>query len=112
MNQDNRLVIIAKYREELGEKIVIGGFYPELCLFICSLKKWERVRRDTKAIVFGAREVDKYGRIEIPERLRRFANLKKEVFLVGCGDYIEIWDGKRWEVKCKENAESSEGEQY
>ena len=42
-------------------------------------------------------EVDKQGRILIPSVLREFADLDKEVVLVGVGGRIEIWSKERWE---------------
>ena len=42
-------------------------------------------------------EIDKQGRILIPQVLRNFAKLNKDVLLVGVGTKIEIWDKDIWE---------------
>ena len=42
-------------------------------------------------------EVDKMGRILVPQSLRAFAELDKDVVLAGVGHRIEIWSKERWE---------------
>ena len=42
-------------------------------------------------------DVDRTGRILIPERLLAFAGLKHEVFLIGVRDHLELWDAQRWQ---------------
>ena len=41
-------------------------------------------------------EVDKQGRILLPQILRDFAGIEKEAVLVGVGSRIEIWSRERW----------------
>ena len=41
-------------------------------------------------------EVDKSGRVMIPEYLRRYAGLSKDVVVTGLYDRLEIWDEKAW----------------
>ena len=41
-------------------------------------------------------EVDKQGRILLPNKLREYAQLIKDVALIGVGDRIEIWNQERW----------------
>ena len=43
-------------------------------------------------------EVDRQGRVRIPVELATLAGLTKEIFLVGVGDHLEIWDRDRWSV--------------
>ncbi|MCH2657393.1 MAG: cell division/cell wall cluster transcriptional repressor MraZ [Dehalococcoidia bacterium] len=42
-------------------------------------------------------ELDKQGRILIPQILRESGSLENRCTLVGCGDYVEIWDPNLWE---------------
>lgn len=42
-------------------------------------------------------EVDKQGRILLPQVLREFADLQKDVVLVGVLSRIEIWSKDRWQ---------------
>src|ERR1700682_5764186 len=41
-------------------------------------------------------DVDRTGRILVPERLLQFAGLKHEVVLIGVRDHLELWDAERW----------------
>ena len=58
----------------------------------------EEARKFRRVFFSSAAEVvpDKAGRILIPDHLREFAGLKKEVVLMGAGDRIEIWDAEEW----------------
>ena len=42
-------------------------------------------------------DLDRQGRVILPQPLRRCANLHDEVVLVGGGDYVEMWDRQQWE---------------
>ncbi|HIU88396.1 MAG TPA: division/cell wall cluster transcriptional repressor MraZ [Candidatus Avilachnospira avistercoris] len=108
-----RLIIPAKFREELGDSFVVTRGLGS-CLSIYPEAAWERMiekvrelpvtdkrGRDFKRyIVSGAAdcELDKMGRILLPQPLRNFAGLNKEVVLVGQIDFIEIWDRDKWDV--------------
>ena len=41
-------------------------------------------------------ELDRQGRILIPDRLAERVELKNEVLLVGVYDHIQLWDPQRW----------------
>jgi len=41
-------------------------------------------------------EIDKAGRIPIPQTMREFAGLSKECIVLGQGEYIEIWDDEHY----------------
>lgn len=43
-------------------------------------------------------DVDGQGRIRIPDRLKKSAQLEKEVVLLGVNDHLELWDAGRWET--------------
>ncbi|HEV3202952.1 MAG TPA: division/cell wall cluster transcriptional repressor MraZ, partial [Gemmataceae bacterium] len=49
-------------------------------------------------------DVDRAGRVLIPERLIGFAGLKHEVVLIGVRDHLEIWDAERWQAYLAQNA--------
>ena len=42
-------------------------------------------------------EVDKQGRINIPQVLREYAGIKKDVVIVGVSTRAEIWDSSNWD---------------
>ena len=108
-----RLALPAKFRKELGRKVIITrGF--ENCLVVYTQEKWKRVmielenlstgraeaRKFTRAVLGGATEVslDKLGRILIPDYLKKYASLKKNVTVCGLSNKLEIWDSEKWEV--------------
>lgn len=51
-------------------------------------------------------EIDKQGRIRLPERLMEFAGIQQEVVLLGVNDRVEIWDRVRWDRFMAEHASS------
>lgn len=83
------------------------------CLFVYDNEEWQRfeeklrslpitnkeARQFVRFFLAGATEaeVDKQGRILIPNVLREFAGLAKDVVLVGVGSRIEIWGRERFE---------------
>ena len=107
-----RLIVPAKFREILGDNfIVTKGF--DGCLFVYPNDEWTRfeeklkslpltnknARQFTRFFLAGAAacEVDKQGRILLPQVLREFASLEKDVVLVGVASRIEIWSRERWD---------------
>ena len=49
-------------------------------------------------------DVDRSGRILIPDRLVQFAGLQHEVVLAGIRNHLELWEGIRWQNHLTENA--------
>ncbi len=106
-----RLIVPAKFREELGEAFVMTNG-NDGCLNIYTNEAWETFlgklqllpnNRDKREIVrkFVAQanmvELDKQGRILVPSALREHAGLEKDVVLAGVIDKIEVWDKDRWD---------------
>ncbi len=107
-----RVIVPSKLREGLGEKfIVTKGF--DKCLFVFSLEGWEKFLESLKGLPMsntdartfmrfffaGACEctVDKQGRILLPQNLREYGELEKEICVIGVATRVEIWDKKKWE---------------
>ena len=105
-----RIIIPAKYRNELGDTFVITKGLDG-CLFIYPSQEWidfadklmglsssQNTRRLQRQFLSKAMEVttDKQGRILIPGLLRESAGLEKDVVLVGVASRIEIWSKDRW----------------
>lgn len=107
-----RVIVPSKFRETLGEEFVVTKGLDG-CLFVYDNNEWavfeEKLKslpitnKDARAFVrfflSGAAsvEVDKQGRILLPGSLRDFAELQKDVVLIGVGSRIEIWSRERWE---------------
>jgi MraZ protein len=49
-------------------------------------------------------DVDRTGRILIPDRLAQFAGLQHEAVLIGVLDHLELWDAQRWQQYYDQNA--------
>lgn len=103
----------AKIRNSLGDSRAIITTGLDKCLYGFSLTDWNKIaeqelakplsseegRRIRHQIFAGALEIDldDQGRFVIPENLRRFAGLNKDLVVVGAGDHFEIWDKDEWE---------------
>ncbi len=109
-----RLSLPAKFRKELGKKIIITRGLDN-CLFIYQRAEWERTlslrfknmsvgQSDTRGfnrfIFAGAIDItiDSLGRILVPDFLKGFAGLKNKVVFIGVNDRVEIWDEDNWEI--------------
>lgn len=107
-----RVIVPSKFREALGEEFVVTKGLDG-CLFVYDNKEWNIFEEKLKSLpltnkdarqfarffLAGAAslEVDKQGRILLPGNLREFAELDKEVILIGVASRIEIWSKERWE---------------
>ena len=107
-----RLIVPAKFREILGDNFIVTKGLDG-CLFVYPNDEWTRfeeklkslpltnknARKFTRFFLAGAAacEVDKQGRILLPQVLREFASLEKDVVLVGVASRIEIWSRERWD---------------
>ncbi|OGZ24714.1 MAG: cell division/cell wall cluster transcriptional repressor MraZ [Candidatus Nealsonbacteria bacterium RIFCSPLOWO2_01_FULL_43_32] len=119
-----RLAVPAKFRKDLGEKAVITKGL-ENCLVIYTLDEWGKLaqklanlptaqadaRNFARVMLSQASDVelDKLGRILIPDSLKNYAVLKKNVTLLGLSTKIEIWDSEKW-AEHKQRTESSVGD--
>ena len=110
-----RLIIPAKFRDDLGEHFVITKGM-ENCLYVYPEAEWTAFEEklnalptttDKKARAFAYffqgsaadGDLDMQGRTLIPSVLRTFAHLDKEVVFIGMGKRAEIWDKARWDEK-------------
>lgn len=101
----NRVFMPAKLREELGETFVIAKDIRETCLKVYSLKGWEEYIAPLKAqnrklsekilrfLHASLAQVtpDSQGRVVIPQELVEYAAIERNIVVVGCGEYAEIW---------------------
>ena len=116
-----RIIIPAKYRNELGDTFVITKGLDG-CLFIYPSQEWidfadklmglsssQNTRRLQRQFLSKAMEVttDKQGRILIPGLLRESAGLEKDVVFLGMMNRIEVWDKER--LKAEEEIEETAG---
>jgi MraZ protein len=107
-----RVIVPAKFRDGLGEKFIVTKGLDN-CLFAYSPEEWSNLETKLKSLPFtdkdvrafvrfffaGATEceVDKQGRILLPQNLREYAGLEKDVYVIGVSTRVEIWDKAKWE---------------
>ncbi len=121
IDDKNRLAIPAKFRSDLKQGAVITRGLDN-CLFLFTKSEWQSLvdkisqlplsqanaRSFSRMMLMGAMEVelDKLGRILLPDYLKKFAELKKQVVVGGVLNRIEIWDETKWQ-NYKNKAESN-----
>ncbi|MBK8533916.1 MAG: division/cell wall cluster transcriptional repressor MraZ [Candidatus Competibacteraceae bacterium] len=115
VDSKGRLAMPAKYRQqllELGSGHMVLTIDRDRCLLLYPLPVWEEIEckliqlsstnpraRALKRLLLGHAEecgLDASGRILLPAPLREFANLAKQVVLVGQGNKFEIWNEQAW----------------
>ncbi len=123
LDDKKRLTLPKRVREQLGDtkKLFVSQGLDQ-CLWLFGQGDLDRLAekidqapaahgkvRIFKRLFFAsmeAVEVDRNGRILIPERLVTFAGLVHEVKLIGVRDHLELWDAARWQSYLDQNAAS------
>lgn len=112
LDTKGRLVIPARFREELGNSVV-ASFGIDRCISIYSQQSWEgilerlhnlpyskgKTRDLVRVLLASAHEVpiDPAGRILLPQSLRDQAEIDQEVSINGVLDHIEVWNSTKWD---------------
>jgi len=118
-DQKGRMAIPKKFRSDLAKGAVVTRGLDK-CLFIYTKKEWQALadklaslpisKANTRAfarlMLAGAMEVgvDKQGRVLLPDYLRKYAGIKKQVVVAGLYNRVEVWDKTAWN-KYKTNTE-------
>lgn len=121
IDEKKRLAIPSKFRKELGDGAVITKGLDN-CLVIYPTKFWKEkseklaqlpeaskeARGYARTILAGAAaaEFDRLGRILIPEYLKEYAKVEKNVVIIGLHNRLEVWSDKLWNAY-REKAESN-----
>lgn len=121
LDDKGRMSIPVKFRAALSEGgVVTRGL--DRSLFLYPKREWEKLaeklsnlpfgQADTRAfarlMLAGAMEVelDKSGRVNVPEYLRGYAALKKKVVVAGLYNRLELWDEEAWEKYAAQTEEN------
>ena len=109
-----RLFIPAKLREELGVTFYLAMGVDE-CLAIYPQETWNRFTEKFASLPMSQSaamrplfanaskcELDSQGRIVIPQKLRKYAGLEKDVVIIGVNDRAEIWSADAWNAQEEE----------
>lgn len=119
LDEKNRVVVPAKFRALLETDEQAASYYltrgPEKCLLMFTPEQWKRweetvnaateakelksnVRHFSRIVYANAHSCvcDKLGRITIPPILVEYAELEKDVVIVGVKSRMEIWSAQKW----------------
>ncbi len=128
LDEKNRLALPSKFRKLFsGGAVITKGL--DNCLFIYTKKEWDKLveklvklpisqaksRAFSRMMLAGAMDVnlDRQGRVVLPDYLKGFASLGKKVVIAGLYNRLEVWDEKLWakyqRVSEKDSTEISEG---
>lgn len=116
-----RMIMPAKFRDELGEKFVVTKGLDK-CLFVFAATEWEKLDkqlselslskgRKTQRFFYGGMtdcEIDKQGRVLVPANLREYAGLEKDVVVVGLARRAEIWSKTEWDKQNEQFIEDAD----
>lgn len=107
-----RIILPAKFREELGESFVLTKGLDH-CLFAYGYDEWKSLEEKLKQLPLAKPEArafvrfffagatqadcDKQGRFLIPANLRAYAALEKDAVLIGVSNRVEVWSRAAWE---------------
>lgn len=108
----SRIIVPSKFRDELGNKFILTKGLDN-CLFIFSLEEWAKFEEKLKNLPVASKEarafvryffsgaveceIDKQGRLIIPQNLREHAKIEKELVAIGVLSRVEIWSKREWE---------------
>ena len=128
LDEKGRLILPAKFRDELAEGVVLTRG-QDRCVYVFSNSEFEelhnRIRqapvtskqaRDYLRLLLSgahAETPDRQNRVTIPQQLRQYAGLDRELAVIGAGTRAEIWDAEAWNayVEANESAFSETAEE-
>ena len=109
----NRISLPSRFRKDLGRVVVITRGLDH-CLYIYSRRAWEKeaqkyasdangsaARRGLARLFLAGSslaDVDRTGRVLIPEHLKSFASIKEKAVIAGIADRVEMWEEGAWKT--------------
>lgn len=115
LDRKSRIIIPAKFREALKENYVEKFYITrglDGCLFLFAEDEWRKQEQKFKSMSFTKQEARKFnrlffsgasvvtcdgqGRILVPQYLKEFAQIQKDVMIIGVANRIEIWSKLKW----------------
>jgi len=121
IDDKGRMIIPSKFRDALGASFIITRGLDN-CLFVYPRSEWEVLEQKLKALPLmkadaraftrfffsGATEceLDKQGRVNIPNNLLQYSKLDKDCVVLGVSNRVEIWSKETWENYFDQSEES------
>lgn len=112
LDDKGRLILPAKFRDELNNGLVLTRG-QERCLTLFSSREFESVHEQMRSAPMTSKDArdylrvflsgasaenpDKQGRVTVPQVLRQYAGLDRDVAVIGMGNRAEIWDLPTWD---------------
>ncbi len=116
LDEKGRFILPARFRQQISRQDVRSMFLTrglDRCLFLFTDEEWHRQEKRFKALPLTSSEARRFnrlyfsgavevevnprGRILVPQYLREYANIEKEIVAVGVSNRIEIWAKDSWE---------------
>ena len=123
LDDKHRITLPAGLRTKLNAVFVVITKGSDKCIWLYRTSEWEEKianvindytdpfsKKDLRLLrkyIASSHdiEIDKAGRILLPETLREYANISKDCVVLGAIDHIEIWDEKSYRDYCNEDDE-------
>ena len=118
IDDKGRIIIPAKFREEIGMKFVVTRGLDG-CLFVYAMDNWNKIVSKLQTLPFTKKdartfmrfflsgatvcEFDKQGRINLSNSLIEYADIQKECTIIGVNDRLEIWASEKLDTIMEEN---------
>src|SRR5437667_11254041 len=119
LDPKGRIIIPSKYRDALGSRVYLVKSWESESIYLFPSDEWERImnnflanispfdeegqefRRSLASDVEDA-ELDRQGRVFIPQKLRNHAGIVNGVTIIGVLDRLEIWNTETWNKSKKQ----------
>ncbi|HUC93143.1 MAG TPA: division/cell wall cluster transcriptional repressor MraZ [Paenibacillus sp.] len=121
IDEKGRLIVPAKFRENLGPQFIVTRGLDN-CLFVYPMSEWSVLEQKLKSLPLmksdarafsrfffsGATEceLDKQGRVNLPNNLCEYAKLDKECVVIGVSNRVEVWSKAIWEGYNRQSEEA------
>lgn len=121
LDEKGRLILPAKFRSELTEGVVITRG-QDRCLYVFSAAEFERMNEKIRSAPITSKQIrdymrlflsgahdevpDRQHRVTLPQHLREYAGLERELAVIGAGNRAEIWNLETWQTYLTEQEQS------
>ena len=123
IDKKGRIIMPSRFREDLGDPFIIT-FGLDKCLFVYPMEEWQKLATKVQALPFGKKDArafsrtlasralvshfDPQGRVVLSRYLRDYAEIQKNVIIIGVFERIEVWDLEKWKAYAQETEKSYE----
>ncbi|HEV7811674.1 MAG TPA: division/cell wall cluster transcriptional repressor MraZ [Leifsonia sp.] len=113
LDEKGRIILPAKFRDELASGIVLTRG-QEHCVYVFSQREFESLHEKIRQAPVTSKQArdylrvflsgasaelpDKQNRVTVPQTLRSYAGLDRDLVVIGAGSRAEIWDAEAWET--------------